>query len=54
MHRDRSGQLVQVFGETVTITKVVTSTLEFLGTKPVGEPMAKVEEDAEQAGAHEP
>ena len=54
MHHDKSGRLVQVFGETVTITKVVASALEFLDTKPVGEPMARVEEDAEQAGAYEP
>lgn len=51
MQHDKSGRLVQVFGETVTITKVVASALEFLDTKPVGEPMARVEEGI---GAYEP
>ena len=46
-------QRQDTFG-TVTFTKVVASALEFLDTKPVGEPMARVEEDAEQAGAYEP
>ena len=51
MHHDKSGRLVQVFGETVTITKVVASALEFLDPKPAGERTAAEEEEAEAYAA---
>jgi hypothetical protein len=50
MHHGKSGPLVQVFGETVTITKVVAQSLQFLPDNTTGDTVVekgKVVEEGE-------